>query len=184
MKQINVICNNIKEFQFLAECIQWILSKQNMRYKSGREFIIDISNQTKYVFVREHTYSADCNECIWLCKEKDNISNTLKMLSNIELLKLSIKVVLIHNQYHCVINEVGQSSDYLICNQKISDCILKIVNGFDLNNINDVNEYFLKMLPPLLYQLNKLQYLSSNHTLIELRWIDGCIYYTTIPANV
>ena len=84
MKQINVICNNIKEFQFLADCIQWILSKQDKRYKYGRGYIIDFSNKTKYVFFNEHTYVDDGNECILMCKVKDNINNTLKLLSEIK----------------------------------------------------------------------------------------------------
>lgn len=180
MKQINVICNNIKEFQFLAECIQWLLSKQNMRYKSGNGFIIDICNQSKYVFVSEHTHVDDGNECLWMCKEKDNVHSTLKLLSEIEILKLSIKVVSIHKQFYCVINENDISSNYVTTNQKINESIQKMVSEFESNFVNDTNKAFLKTLPILLNHLHKSQYLSLKHTLIELQWIDGKLYYINL----
>ena len=69
MKVVNIICNNILEFNHFCECLMWNLSKQNKRYKRVRESIIDIENKTKYVYTRAHEYVEDGNEEIWMCKK-------------------------------------------------------------------------------------------------------------------
>lgn len=69
MKTVNIICNNILEFNHFCECMMWNLSKQNKRYKRVRESIVDIENKTKYVYTRAHGYVEDGNEEIWMCKQ-------------------------------------------------------------------------------------------------------------------
>lgn len=69
MKQINIICNNILEYNHFCESLEWSLSKQNKRYKRVRESMVDIDKQVKYVYTRAHEFVEDGNEEIWMCNK-------------------------------------------------------------------------------------------------------------------
>lgn len=69
MKQVNIICNNILEYNHFCTCLEWSLSKQNKRYKRVRESMVDIDKQIKYVYVMAHGFVEDGNDCIWMCNK-------------------------------------------------------------------------------------------------------------------
>ncbi len=54
MKNIAVVCNNEKEWRLFVDTLQFTLSKDNLRYKTVSETIVDLTKQVKYIYINNH----------------------------------------------------------------------------------------------------------------------------------
>lgn len=79
MKQVAVVCNNYKEFAYFMETLQWKLSKENKRYNTIRNCIVDIEANIKYIHIpcgndytfSEHLSGRELNDYILMCGISD-----------------------------------------------------------------------------------------------------------------
>lgn len=75
MKQIAVICNNRKEWDYFVDTLQWKLSKENKRYCTVKNGITEIESNTKYIHIpcgsdytfKEQLQGRELNDYILMC---------------------------------------------------------------------------------------------------------------------
>ena len=75
MKQIAVVCNNRREWDYFVDTLQWKLSKENKPYKATQSYIQDTEANTLYHYIpcgNDHTFceylrGRELNDYILMC---------------------------------------------------------------------------------------------------------------------
>ena len=55
-KHIAVICNNEAEWKHFCNNMEWNLSKQNLPYRWGGHYLLDLSSNTKFIHMPNNLY--------------------------------------------------------------------------------------------------------------------------------
>ena len=79
MKQVAVVCNNRREWNYFVETLQWKLSKENKPYKASNNCIQDTNANARYYYIpcgndytfREHVSGREWNDYISMCFMSD-----------------------------------------------------------------------------------------------------------------
>lgn len=79
MRQVAVVCNNRKEWDYFVDTLQWKLSKENKPYKYNGNCIQDTDANTRYYYIhcgndhtfREHVYGREWSDYISMCFMSD-----------------------------------------------------------------------------------------------------------------
>lgn len=84
MKKIAVVCNNIQEWNFFCETLEWNLSKQNLPYARIPKCFQDRSNKISYCLVENNLYRAkeatvgyEFEQIVWCCKPDEGVEEYL-----------------------------------------------------------------------------------------------------------
>ena len=91
IKNIAVVCNNLPEWEYFVDSLQWSLSKQNLPYKTADGYILDVRNNKKFIHVPNNMYKLSEKMCmlcddnfkvdsiVWMCKIDKEVEDYLRL---------------------------------------------------------------------------------------------------------
>lgn len=56
MKNVAVVCNNLTEWKYFVDSMQWNLSKQNLPYRETEMYIQDLSSGMEFIHIPNNVY--------------------------------------------------------------------------------------------------------------------------------
>ncbi|QCQ57909.1 hypothetical protein Barba22A_gp058 [Rheinheimera phage vB_RspM_Barba22A] len=89
IKNIVVVCNNLPEWGYFVDSLQWSLSKQNLPYQTKDNYITDIQNNKKFIHVPNSMYKLSqimymmsdddfyVDSIIWMCNTDKEVEDYL-----------------------------------------------------------------------------------------------------------